>query len=254
MAPAIPPSPPPPRSPRAPFTAYRLPRGRGRSGIGAVVSFAIHVLVIVAIFWHGAEALLELGAGGAGPRGGGGGGGRPVARFFNLPAASTPVAVDVPPVPAITVDQLPVPDIQVEDLARIEVPKQEIPLTTIPGAGQETGGGPGQGAGTGGGTGTGVGTGTGSAEGPGTGGEGGYIFPANPLGIILPASCARGRFYVRFWVGVDGRVSRVEMNPPPRDAGCRREMTERMMGYKFRPATTRDGQPVASIFRIQLEH
>jgi hypothetical protein len=44
------------------------------------------------------------------------------------------------------------------------------------------------------------------------------------------------------------------MDPAPRDAGCRREMTERMMGYKFRPAATRDGQPVASIFRIQLEH
>ena len=243
----------PPRPPRAPFTAYRLPVGRGRTELGAVVSFVVHLLIIIAIFWRGTEALLELGAGSAGPRGGGGGGGRPVATFFSVPAFHAPVAVDVPPAPQVAVDQLPVPDVKIEDLARIEVPKQEIPLTNATGAGQGTGGGPGQGTGTGGGTGTGVGTGTGSAEGPGIGGEGGYIFRAVPLGIILPPSCAKGRFTARFWVGADGHVSRVEVDPSPRDAGCRREMTERLMGYKFRPAATRDGQPVASIFEIRLQ-
>ena len=256
--PAAPLSPPPPgpagARPRAAFTAYRLPLGGRKQGSGAAIAAAIHLLIIFLVFWKGAEALLELGAGGGGPRGGGGGGGRSAATFFTLPPTAGPQAVDVPTPPAVVVDQLPVPVVKLEDLAHIEVPKQDLSPATPIGSGEGTTGGPGSGPGTGGGTGTGTGTGTGSADGPGTGGEGGYIFPANPLGIILPASCARGRFAVRFWVEVDGRVSRVEVDPPPRDAGCHREMSDRMMGYKFRPATTRDGQPVASIFRIQLEH
>lgn len=255
-----PPSPPPQAPgpggarPRPAFTAYGLPLGSRKQGAGAAIATVVHVVIALLMFWKGAEALLELGAGGAGPRGGGGGGGRSVATFFTLPATAGPQAVDVPPPPTVVVNQLTIPVVKVEDLAHIEVPNQDMSAATPIGSGQGTTGGPGSGPGTGGGTGTGTGTGTGSADGPGTGGEGGYIFPANPLGIILPASCARGRFAVRFWVEVDGRVSRVEVDPPPRDAGCRKEMSDRMMGYKFRPATTRDGQAVASIFRIQLEH
>jgi hypothetical protein len=43
---------------------------------------------------------------------------------------------------------------------------------------------------------------------------------------------------------VEGRVTRVEVNPPIKDSGYRREFTERMMGYLFNPATTRDGRHV----------
>ena len=235
--------------PRAPFTAYSLPRGAKRGRIGTIVSFCIHLGIIIAIFWGGAEALLDLGAGGPGPRGGGGGDGGATA-YFTLPASPPPAPVDIPAPPQIAVDQLPIPDVQITDLARIEVPQQQLPIAS---SSANTGtGGPGQGPGTGGGTGTGVGTGTGSAEGPGTGGGSGDIFDATPLGIILPARCLRGYTNARFWVAVDGKVTRVEMEPPPREAGCRREMTERLMGYKFRPATTRDGQPVSSIFQIKL--
>jgi len=58
---------------------------------------------------------------------------------------------------------------------------------------------------------------------------------------------ARGRHEVRFWVTADGRVTRVEVTPPIKDSGYRREFTERMMGYLFDPATTRDGRRVESI-------
>ena len=238
-----------PRPARQPFTAYQLPRGAKRGPVGTLVSFSIHVGIVIAIFWGGAEALLDLGAGGPGPRGGGGGDGG-AAAYFTLPASPPPAAVDLPAPPQIAVDQLPIPDVKIEDLARIDVPQQTIPVATS-NSGTGTGG-PGQGPGTGGGTGSGVGPGTGSDVGPGTGGGGGDNFAATPLGIILPARCLRGRTEARFSVAVDGRVTRVEMQPPPREASCRREMTERLMGYRFRPATTREGQPVASVFSIVL--
>ena len=240
-------APPPAPGRRASFTAYALPKGATRGRTGTIVSLSIHLGIIIAIFWGGAEALLDLGAGGPGPRGGGGGDGGPAA-FFTLPASPPPAAIDLPAPPQVAVDQIPIPDVQITDLARIEVPQQQIPISSAP-TGTGTGG---QGPGTGGGIGSGVGPGTGSAEGPGTGGGGGDNFAATPLGIILPARCLRGRTDARFWVAADGRVTRVEMDPPPRESGCRREMTERLMGYRFRPATTRDGQPMASIFSIKL--
>ena len=58
---------------------------------------------------------------------------------------------------------------------------------------------------------------------------------------------ARGRHEVRFWVTADGRVVRVAVTPPIKDSEYRREFTERMMGYLFNPATTRDGRHVESI-------
>jgi hypothetical protein len=63
-----------------------------------------------------------------------------------------------------------------------------------------------------------------------------------------------GRFTVRFWVEDDGRVARVAVDPPPKNAGCRREMLDKMMGYRFLPARRRDGQAVASVYEVQLQH
>ena len=234
---------------KRPFTAYSLPRGAKRGRTGTIVSFSIHLGIIVAIFWGGAEALLDLGAGGPGPKGGGGGD-VGAAAYFTLPASPPPAPVDIPAPPQVAVDQLPIPDVKIEDLARIEVPQQTIPVATST---SSTGtGGPGQGPGTGGGTGTGTGTGAGSDVGPGTGGGGGEYYPAKALGLILPAPCFRGRATVRFWVAADGRVTRLEVDPPPRDRACLRDMTERMMSFKFLPATTRDGQPIASIFPVSV--
>src|SRR2546425_734975 len=108
--------------------------------------------------------------------------------------------------------------------------------------------------GGGGGTGTGTGPGNGSDVGPGTGGEGDYIQRADLRGSILPPQCMRGRYTVRFWVAADGHVSRVEVTPTLRDGGCRQEMQERMMGYRFRPALNLNGRPVPDIRDITVSH
>src|SRR2546425_308781 len=228
-----------------------LPLGRGRLRTGTAVSIALHALVLLIVLWQTTD-LLGGGGHGKGPRGGGGGGGRPAVTWFTLPPPSGPtVAVDLPAVPAVAVSDLPLPDPVPLNLQTVP-PPPVVSSTTPVGQGPGQSGGTGNGPGTGGGTGTGTGPGTGSDVGPGTGGEGGYIFPADPRATVLPPPCAHGLFTIRFWVVADGKVSRVEVDPPPKDAGCRREMLEKMMAYRFRPARTRDGQPVASVFPINV--
>jgi hypothetical protein len=214
----------------------------------------VHLALAALVLWRGAE-LLGPGAGGAGPRGGGGGtGGERAVTWFNLPPPSTPRMLDVPAAPVIVVPTVVLPDPVKLDVTPVSLTPDPTPAQPEPVVATSQTGTGGQGPGTGGGQGTGTGPGTGAAAGPGSGGEGGYIFPAVAKGVILPAECARGEFQVRFWVEANGRVSRVDVVPPPKDAGCRREMMERMRAYQFRPATTRDGQPVASIFQIRLVH
>jgi len=53
-------------------------------------------------------------------------------------------------------------------------------------------------------------------------------------------------------VTAEGRVTRVEVTPPIRDSGYRREFTERMMGYLFNPATTRDGRHVDYVASVTV--
>ena len=239
------------------FDAYALPLPRRRGGPAAALSFLAHLAIAVLVLWRGA-ALFEPGGGGTGPRGGGGGGGRPAVSWFALPAPSTPQAHDIPAAPAVTVPTLAVP---LPEAVKIEIPLVPAPSTVTPPAAVGVGaggvGGPGQGPGTGGGKGTGTGTGVGADSGTGSGGDAGYIFPASPRWTIFPPPGAprdaRGRrFEVRFWVTADGRVTRVEVSPPIKDAGYRREFTERMMGYLFNPATTRDGRRVEYIASVTV--
>ena len=231
------------------FTAYSLPVRRRPQGRAAALSLLVHATIAVLVLWRGA-ALLQGGGGGTGPRGGGGGGGRTTVTWFTIPAASAAEALEVPAPPAVTVPTIALPDpvkIDVALLAAI------APQTTVAaGTGDGTTGGAGQGPGSGGGQGAGTGPGRGNDVGPGSGGEAGYI-PADVRGLIVPPDCARGEYLVRFWVEADGRVSHVEVTPPPKDAGCRRDMLTQMRAYKFRPAT-RDGLHVASVFPIRLVH
>ena len=94
--------------------------------------------------------------------------------------------------------------------------------------------------------------------GPGTGGGGDYISVASPRALILPPlgrvpGAVAGRTYrIRFWVAADGRVTRVEIDPPVPDAGYRRDLLERMLAYQFHPARTRSGTPVASVVTVPL--
>jgi len=237
------------------FDAYALPLPQRREGPATALSFIAHVLIAILVLWRGAALFEAGGGGGTGPRGGGGGGGRPALSWFALPTPSTPQVVDVPPAPTVTVPTLTVPD---------EVPPIDLPATTIAvappapiGTGAGTSGGAGQGPGTGGGKGTGTGTGVGADSGSGSGGNASDILAASPRWAIFPPPGApreaRGRPHeVRFWVTADGRVTHVEVTPPIKDAGYRREFTERMMGYLFNPATTRDGRHVDFVARVTV--
>lgn len=247
---------PPPTRPA--FNAYALPLPRRRAGDGraAALSFIAHLSIAVLVLWRGA-ALFERGdgGGGAGPRGGGGGGGRPAVSYFALPAAAMPQAQDMPAVAAVSVPTLAVP---LPDAVKIDVPLATVAVTAAApvGLGAGTSGGPGQGPGTGGGRGTGTGTGTGADSGSGSGGNAGDIIPASPRWALTPPGGipreARGRHEVRFWVTADGRVTRVEVTPPIKDASYRREFVERMMGFVFNPAITRDGRRVDSITTVTI--
>jgi periplasmic protein TonB len=232
------PSPPP---------SLRLPRPHRRPG-GTAVSVLLHGAVLLALAWRGAQLL--GGGEGPGPRGGGGGGGGAV-HYVTLPAPAAPRALDVPVPPRVTAVDLPIPD-----PVAIKLPALETPAVTPPAAatvtGTGAGAGPGSGPGTGGGQGAGTGPGTGSDVGPGTGGAGSYILRADPRALLYPPECAKGKFNVRFWVEADGHVSRVEVEPLPKDAGCRREFVDKMKSYQFRPAHTPDGQAVASVYPIQI--
>src|SRR5947199_409667 len=115
-----------------------------------------------------------------------------------------------------------------------------------------------RGGGCGGGRGTGLGAASGAGVGPGTGDEAGYIFPASPRTAILPplasvpGSVAGRTYHVKFWVSVEGRVIRVEVEPPIADAAYGREFQQRMMAYQFYPAHTRDGRNVTYVVTVPL--
>ena len=249
---------PDPTGSRPPFDAYALPLPRRREGPAAALSFLAHVTIAVLVLWRGAAMFAGGGGGGSGPRGGGGGGGRPAVSWFALPAPTAAQAQEVPPAPpAVTVPTIAVPT---PEPVKIEMPTPDVavaaPAAAV-GTGAGTTGGAGQGPGTGGGQGTGTGTGIGSDSGAGSGGDARDIFPASPRWTIFPPPGApreaRGRRHeVRFWVTAEGRVTRVEVTPPIKDAGYRREFTERMMGYLFNPATTRDGRHVDYVASVTV--
>ena len=221
-----------------------------------MASVLLHALILLSLVRFGVDWI--AGGGDAdGPRGGGGGGSGAVARYVDLPALPAPPPTDVTaprpvvvappldPVPVVT--ETAVPDVPV-------VPPAALPTPAAPATGTGTGGGPGQGPGTGGGAGAGTGGGVGNDSGPGRGGSGDYITPPYARTVLLPADCARGRFTVQFWVEADGSVSRVSVEPPPKGGGCRREMQDKMLGYQFRPARTRDGRAVAYVYQVQVQH
>jgi outer membrane biosynthesis protein TonB len=167
-------------------------------------------------------------------------------------AASRPAEAAPPPV---TETPIPVPQAEpVTEPQPVDVTPVPVTPATVEGTQQGAGSGTGLESGSGGGSGTGTGTGTGSNDGPGSGGDGGYIQPAVLRGLIIAPDCARGQFTVLFSVEADGRVSGVEVQPSPKESGCRRDFVTRMRQYKFYPAKTMDGRAVASKFSIKVEH
>jgi hypothetical protein len=218
-----------------------LPLGPRRLGPGAALAVFVHAAVVGALVIYGRE-LLGRGEGGSSPS-------RDArVNFFTIPARA-PAAVDMALPPRLTLfDLSALRRIQVE-LPPVVLPQATLPLPMAPlAAGGEVGGG----------RGTALGAAAGAGMGSGTGDEASYIFPASPRTAILPplarvpGSVAGRTYRVRFWVSVDGRVTRVDVEPPMADAAYGREFQQRMMAYQFYPAHTRDGRNVTYVVTVPL--
>ncbi len=241
--------PPPTGSTRPAPPPLRLPTPRRRPG-GFIASLLLHGLILLLIGRFGVQWVLGGSDDRNGPRGGGGGEGGAV-RFIDLPAAAAPApAQAVAPAPVHTV---PPPEL---DPAPSLTPPTVAPLSMtvspiVAAVGTATDGTTGQGPGTGGGTGSGVGTGVGNDSGPGSGGNGAYI-PPSPRMVLLLTEC-KGQFTIDLSVAADGRVTHVNVNPEPKDAACRRKMTDRLLSFQFLPAR-RDGRAVAATYQMTWQY
>ena len=231
---------------RPPLPGLRLPLGRRRLGPGATLAVFVHALVVGVLVIGGREI---MGRGQGGARAGRGDG---RVNFFAIPAGA-PAAVDMALPARLTPSEL-------SALRRIhvELPAFALPQATLPAPTAALGGGGGNAGGGGGARGTGLGAASGAGLGPGTGDEAGYIFPASPRTTILPplarvpGSVAGRTFRVKFWVSVEGGVTRVDIDPPIADAAYGREFQQRMMAYQFYPAHTRDGRNVTYVVTVSL--
>jgi hypothetical protein len=226
----------------------------------------VHALLVLLLV-HSGERIwsrtLAPGDPALAPGGGGGGGGGPRVTYITLPPApATPRQMTVtppierpriaptpsptpPPVPAAPapVSPPPPPDSQ--------PPAPAVSAAAAAGA-AAPGAGPGAGNGTGGGAGGGVGPGEGPGSGPGAGGggQGGGVRPPELRDLAFPFDTPpkelRGAsLAVTFWVRVDGRVDRYEVNPVIADRDYARKFDEVIRAFRFTPARASDGTRVA---------
>jgi hypothetical protein len=191
--------------------------------------------------------------------GGGGGGGGPEVRYITLPPLPRPPAAPVMPRPPAPEPPPPKPEPVIaptatppppdtQPAARGAVASAETTQAPAPGSGPGTGGG--AGGGTGGGLGPGAGGGTGNATGAGAGGQGGTIRPPELRDLAFPFDTPpkklRGASLdVTFWVQVDGRVERYQVNPAIDDEDYARKFDEVIRAFRFTPARAPDGTRVA---------
>jgi outer membrane biosynthesis protein TonB len=139
----------------------------------------------------------------------------------------------------------------------IKASPTDVPQLALNGAGTgDSGSSGGAGPGRGGGVGTGTGTGRGSANGPGRGGGEGEIYPATPDFLVMPAlpvpSKVRGKTVrLVFQIDAGGKITGLQFDSTG-DSGYDRELRERLMEYRFRPAHRADGTPVASTYVTEL--
>jgi protein TonB len=204
---------------------------------------------------------------GAAGGGGGGGGGRRVS-YIELPSVGAPAAAETAaPEPAPPVETPPVEDAPVvpvpppsETAVASAAAPAEARADTGSGTGAGTGAGvgPGSGGGSGGGTGGGEGPGTGLGVGPGTGGDSTDIIPAQlrnlvpPIAERPPRELRGQRINVTFWVSADGLVDRFTLDPEIADRDFREKFSEIVMKTRFRPARTRAGIAVPSIYEMAI--
>jgi protein TonB len=252
---------------RRQLPALALPRAREDRRTSAVLSVALHVLVVMLLITpfavHHAIVEQPQGAGGDGPAGGGGGGhggtgGVPEEhdrlQFIRVAA---PPATEIPTSPVVAPPPTPVPPpepVKVEPIpeAKIEVaaPAKVPDVAATPGVGGGSGhdGTNGTGPGTGGGVGTGIGTGRGSGIGPGTGGGNQVNYPPQPIEFFLPPLPAPDRvrgfhLVAEFDVDESGRVRAFDFTPT-RDGDYNKRLQEVLRNLRFRAGTRPDGTPI----------
>jgi hypothetical protein len=246
------------RSPLGPN--LHLPASRRRYD-GFLVSLLLHALVIGLAIYHGERLWSRTLAPGdpALPRGGGGGGGGKQVAYISLPLFVAPV-----PAPAVRIEPIvPPKPVEPHPVSKpappvpVHTPPQ--PVDTVPVALQpravpnNAGVGPGASGGAGGGAGPGIGPGAGAGAGnePGTGGgEGGTSSPPELRDLAFPFDTPpkelRGAsLNVTFWVRVDGRVERYEVDPQIMDQDYARKFDEVIRAFRFTPARAPDGSSIA---------
>ena len=230
-----------------------------------VASVLLHLLLLGLLIHRGDRLWSAALAPGdpALPRGGGGGGGGNRVAYIILPPVAPaaaqpafPVVTQVPPVqvepahdPVVAkVAVSPPPVLSPVDSSKTGPPDEAHQSAADPGPGV----GPGAGGGAGGGAGAGLGPGTGNGAGPGHGGggEGGAVRPPELRDLAFPfdnppKELRGASLNVTFWVRVDGRVERYQVDPEINDRDYARKFDEVMRAFRFTPARAPDGTRVS---------
>ena len=229
-----------------------------------MLSLAVHALLIGLVVHHGERIWGRTLAPGdpAFTTGSGGGGGGNRVAYISLPSIVPPAAprftpvVSPPVTPPKTVpppDPVPVTLPAVLPVVPADTARSAVAVaTTGDTAPAGTGLGAGAEGGAGGGRGTGVGGNAGTGAGPGGegGGQGGTTRPPELRDLAFPfdepPKQLRGAsLNVTFWVRVDGRVERYEVDPEISDRDYARKFDEVMRSFRFTPARAPDGTRVA---------
>ena len=266
-----------PRPDYRPILSHRH-RRRGRGA--ALVSLAIHGLLVALLFLPPflAETLdlpLTEGAGGRTPAGGGGGGTGGTGGERIVPERITYVQMAPAPAPPPVKRETPTPTVTTPKPSEPVKPPEPkppqpeaaplpAPVTPTPAAAPTAGVGggsgndrsTGSGPGSGGGVGSGVGTGRGSGTGPGTGGGGNEIYPPTVTTMALlpmPVPNKVRPYTMIAWFDVDerGGATLIAFNPS-KDAGYNKRIRERLAEYRFRPAVRADGTPVRDTVSVTV--
>ena len=200
--------------------------------------------------------------GGSGSKGGSGGGGNRVA-YITLPSAPAPVrkVVKTPqPVRVSKPEQLVKPEaVPRPDPVEVAAEQPAVADTATrsqsetPAAGSTAAGMGGAGAGGEGRGGLGRGSGSDSGSGAGAG----RARPPEPRDMAFPFDNPpkelRGvSLSVTFWVSVDGRVERYQVNPEIKDREYAKKFDDVMRAFRFTPARAPDGTPIAGTTKISF--
>ena len=251
-----------PDRPSPPAVLLPKPRRSPWGGIGSVLLHALFIGAIVLANWREVlswSPVTQMGDPAA-TKGGGGGGGS--IREVALPALERPAAPPAlvpppPPPPQPTPEPTPVvvEPPPPEPVVAVTAAADSAPKVSTGQGGPGSGGG--KGTGTGPGQGSGTGPGSGSGSGPGTGGDAGRGIPPEPRQLILPPldypRSMRGRtIAVTFWVGSDGRVERVALDPQIDDGGFARKFSDVMRQYRFRPARSPAGATIPGTTTVSV--